>query len=512
MTTSESGKTTLKPDLRSIPVRTLESLDPSMFAIFAVMLTLFSDESGLDAVVAGVLSALGVAVVYILILLATEAIRWWRAELAFEGESLVVTSGILEPKRRTIPFSRIQQSSVSTTAASRPLGLAALECETAGGSDPEKADLSVRYLERAVAEDLQSRLRAAADRNLTPPEPADYRRLFTLRPRELAIHAAGRTHLLSVLGAVGIWLGARYVEPGPVVDLQSAAVSFVEDSLGLAPAVTLLGVALAGWLVGVALAGERMAGFRLSAAEDSFRRRHGLVRTTDAELSRERIQLARVRSTPFHRLLGLAQADVGTAGISDVTVFGLQWPLAPLAERDAAWGLVERAVGVDRSSIELRSLPARARRRYVVRYALAVVALTVATALAGRFVSAARAIPLWSFLPLLALAPLAGHVTWVHRGYAVLDEAVVVRSGFWRRQTHVVPTDTVQNLSVSRSPLQERIGLVSVRLDVASMPFLPGIPIPDVDGSVGTELRGRLLDGDGAITEGVADGTAVEST
>lgn len=245
-----------------------------------------------------------------------------------------------------------------------------------------------------------------------------------------------------------------------------------------------------------------MASF--SAAEDSFRRRHGLVRTTDVELSRERIQLARVRSSPLHRLLGLAQADVGTAGISDVTVFGLQWPLAPLAERDAAWGLVERTVGVDRSAVELRSLPARARRRYVVRYALGVLALAIATALAGQFVSAARVIPLWSFLPLLALAPLAGHVTWVHRGYAVLDEAVVVRSGFWRRRTHVVPIDTVQNLSVSRSPLQERIGLVSVRLDVSSMPFIPGIPIPDVDESVGRRLRSRLLDCDSADATGGA--------
>lgn len=504
MTASESGETALKPDPRSIPIRTIEAIDPSMIAVFAVGITLFSDESGFNAVIAGVLSAVGAAVVYALCLLVLEAIRWWRSELALGADSLVVTSGTFEPKRRTIPLSRIQQSSVSTTAASRLLGLAALECETAGGSDPEEADLSVRYLERAVAEDLQSRIRAAADRDLTPSEPTDYRRLFTLRPRELAIHAAGRIHLLSVLGAVGVWFGARYVEPGPVVDLQSAAVSFVEDSLGLAPAATLLGVAVAGWLVGVTLAGEQMAGFRLSAAADSFRRRHGLVRTTDAELSRERIQLARVRSTPLHRLLGLAQADVGTASISDVTVFGLQWPLAPLAERDAAWGLVERAVGVDRSAVELRSLPARARRRYVVRYALAVVALAVATALAGRFVPAARAIPLWSFLPLLALAPLAGHVTWAHRGYAVLDEAIVVRSGFWRRRTHVVPTDTVQNLSVSRSPLQERIGLVSVRLDVASMSFLPGIPIPDVDESVGRRLRSRLLDGDSADATGRA--------
>ena len=484
--------TRLKPSLRSVPVRALENLDFTMVATLAVVLTVFGDGSGTDALASGLVRLVLILVAFVGFQLLIEGVRWWRYELTLEEESIVVRSGILRPKRRTIPFSRIQQSTVSTTTVGRPLGLAALECETAG--NPDEADVSVRYLERADAEDLQRRIQSAADVDATSAEPPDRRRVFTLRPRELVPYAVARAHPKTVLLAVLAWVGAHYFEPDAMTDLRSTAVAALEDFLPLSPVVVLGLVVLVGWLAGVVLAIEHMARFRLSAGEGSFRRHHGLFRTTDADVSSDRIQLARVRSNPLQRALGLAQADVGTAGISDAAPFGLQWPLAPLARRDVAWELVERAVGVDRSTVRMQSLPTRARRRYVVRYALGVLTLAVGTVIARQFVPAARAIPLALFVLLLALAPLAGHVTWAHRGYALLEDHVVVRRGFWSRRTYVVPTDHVQNLAVSQSPFQRRVGLVSVRLDVASMPFLPGVPIPDVDESVGGRLQDRLLE------------------
>ena len=491
-----SASTSVKPSPRSIPARGIENFDLAMFAMLGVMLTILDGGSisGIDAIVSVVLRLVLIAIVFGLFQLAIEAVRWWHYELTLEEESLVVRSGILRPKRRTIPVSRIQQSTVSTTTVSRMFGLAALECETAG--NPDEADLSIRYLERADADDLQGRIRSVTDVDTTSSEPPERHRVFTLRPRELALYGVARTHPKTIVLAVLAWIGATYFEPDAITNLQTIVISFLEDLLPVSPAVMLGLIALGGWLTGVVLAIERMANFRLSAGEGSFRRRHGLVRTTDADVSSDRIQLARVRSNPLHRALGLAQADVGTAGLSNPSPFGMQWPLAPLAQRDAAWELLERAVGIDRSVVQLQSLPTRARRRYAVRYALGVVALAVGTVIAQQFVPATRAIPLLLFIPLLVLSPLAAHVTWTHRGYALLDDHVVVRRGFWTRRTYVVPTDTIQNLTVSQSPFQRRIDLVSVRLDVASMPFLPGVPLADVDASVGGRLQHRLLEDD----------------
>lgn len=502
-----STNTSLKPDLRSVPVRALENFDFTMFATLAVVLTVLGDGpvSGTNAIISGVLSLVLIAAVFGLFQLSIEGVRWWHYELTVKEESLVVRSGILRPKRRTIPLSRIQQLTVSTTTVSRPFGLAAVECETAG--NPDEADLSVRYLDRADAEDLQQRIRSAVNVDVTSSESPDRRRVFTLRPRELALYGVTRTHPKTVLLAVVAWIGATYFEPDAITDLETIAVDILEEILPLSPAVTLGLVALGGWFTGVVLAIERMANFRLSAGETSFRRQHGLVRTTDADVSIDRIQLARVRSNPLHRTLGLTQADVGTAGLSDPTPFGLQWPLAPLARHDVAWTLVERAIGVDRSAVQLQSLPNRARRRYVVRYALGVVVLAVGTAISQQFVPATRPIPLAMFALLLALAPLAGHMTWSHRGYALLDDYLVVRRGFWTRRTYVVPADTVQNLTVSQSPFQRRVDLVSVRVDVASMPFLPGVPLPDVDESVSRRLRHQLLtdDSDDKATDATSE-------
>ncbi|AHG00875.1 hypothetical protein HALLA_10505 [Halostagnicola larsenii XH-48] len=467
-----------------------------MFATLAVMLTIFDGGSvfGIDAIVSVVLRLVLIAVVFGLFQLAIESVRWWHYELTLEEESLVVRSGILRPKRRTIPVSRIQQSTVSTTTVSRLFGLAALECETAG--NPDEPDLSMRYLERADADDLQRRIGSVTEVDTTSSEPPERHRVFTLRPRELVLYGVTRIHPKTILLAVLAWVGTTYFEADAITDLQTIVITALEDLLPLSPAVMLVLIVLAGWLLGVGLAIERMGNFRLSAGEDSFRRRHGFVRTTDADVSSDRIQLARVRSNPLHRLLGLAQADVGTAGLSEPIPFGLQWPLAPLARRDVAWELLERAIGVDLSTVQLQSLPTRARRRYAVRYALGVVVLAVGTAIAQQFVPATRAIPLPLFVPLLVLSPLAAHVTWSHRGYALLDDHIVVRRGFWTRRTYVVPADTIQNLTVSQSPFQRRIDLVSVRLDVASMPFLPGVPLPDIDASVGGRLQHRLLEDD----------------
>lgn len=478
----------MKLSQRAILARVLEQYDLGLFTMLAVLLTVLSDESGTEAISSGLRSLVLVALFYGFFQLILQIGRWWTYELHLEDESIVVCSGIVRPKRRRIPFDRIQHSAVSTTTVSRLFGLAALECETAG--NPDEADVSVRYLEPEDAEALQQRIRSGAD--AVSSQTSNRSRIFTLGTRALVLYSVARLHLRTVLPAVLTGAAVLYFELESAVGLRSIVVALFSDLLPLSSAVTLGLVAIGGWLVGVVLAVERMAMFRLSAGDASFRRRHGLLRTIDADVSTDRIQVARIRSNPLHRIFGIVQADVGTAGLSGALPFGLQWPLAPLARRDVAWNLVERAAGASQPTFQ--SLPAHARRRYVVRYCLMIIILTIVTAVSQQFVAAIRVIPLWSYSVLFVLAPLAGHVAWTHRGYALLDDAIVVRYGFWTQRIYVVPIDNIQNLTISQSPLQKRVDLVSVRLEIASLPFLPGVPLPDISESVGGHLKRRFLE------------------
>jgi len=102
---------------------------------------------------------------------------------------------------------------------------------------------------------------------------------------------------------------------------------------------------------------------------------------------------------------------------------------------------------------------------------------------------------LW-WLPLLALPAVlpAAHLRWKHRGYDLTDDALVTRSGFWRRSTRVVPYYRIQTVFVNRSPFQRRRTLATVVADTASTASLFGgdARVYDVDDGVAADLRDEL--------------------
>ncbi len=53
-------------------------------------------------------------------------------------------------------------------------------------------------------------------------------------------------------------------------------------------------------------------------------------------------------------------------------------------------------------------------------------------------------------------------------GYYVGEDHLVVRRGFWRRRTTVIPYYRIQTVSTRRSIFQRRLGLASLVIDTAS--------------------------------------------
>ena len=67
----------------------------------------------------------------------------------------------------------------------------------------------------------------------------------------------------------------------------------------------------------------------------------------------------------------------------------------------------------------------------------------------------------------IALAPVAGHYKWLHRGYDVGGEHVLTRNGFWRRSIAVVPAYRVQTVIQTATPFQRWRSLATVAIDTA---------------------------------------------
>ncbi|MFB9823439.1 PH domain-containing protein [Halobaculum roseum] len=307
------------------------------------------------------------------------------------------------------------------------------------------------------------------------------------------------------------------VGPGDVPSLGTGDLL----SLGLLGAVGFL---LVVWVVSAALTFVRYYGFRLERVGDELRYERGLLGRYSGTVPLSKVQTVTVSENAVMRRLGYASLAIETAGYAPGSGGGgggdggaetavpldtrsrvvaladdVRAELGTDAEVEAddggpsgGSGDPDDAFGVD----AVQRPPTRARRRYVARYALAALAATAVAVGIDRLVfDLPGALPL---LPLVgvALAPIAGHLTWANRGHATVDDGFVTRTGVLRRHTRLVPYFRLQTVFVSRTVFQRRRNLASVVGDSASSSGLLGgdAVAYDLDAADADALREELLD------------------
>ena len=382
---------------------------------------------------------------------------------------------------------------MTRSAVQRVLGIAAVNVETAGGSDTEG---SLRYVDAAEADRLQDEVarrkrRLAAGAEASESEEAAEETLFELSSRELLL-----VGLLSFdLRTPGIlFLLASGAGPSmaPMVWVDGG-VSGPLLAVGLI--VLLLVLVLASWLASAAAAVVNYYGFRLTRVGDDLRYERGLFRRYDGTIPAEKVQTLTVEDNPLKRRFGYATLKVETAGYAPGAGGngGQSATAVPLAEADRV-----RALAADIEPFgdpEFARPPRRIRRRYVVRYALAVLGVTGVLFAVDALV---RSLP-W-FVPLVALPFVVaiGHYVWLHRGYWLGSDHVVTRNGFFRRETKVVRYDRIQTVIDSRTIFQRRWNVATVTIDTAGSLSLTGqdaaaVDVGDDDAAgLREELVGRL--------------------
>ncbi|QZP38052.1 PH domain-containing protein [Halobaculum magnesiiphilum] len=310
------------------------------------------------------------------------------------------------------------------------------------------------------------------------------------------------------------------VGPGDVPSLGTGDLL----SLGLLGAVGFL---LVVWVVSAALTFVRYYGFRLERVGDELRYERGLLGRYSGTVPLSKVQTVTVSENAVMRRLGYASLAIETAGYApgsggggggdggaetavpldtrsrvvaladdvraelgtdaDAEVDDLEAPNSPNDPDDP-----DDAFGVD----TVARPPTRARRRYVARYAIAALVATALAVGVDRLVfDLPGALPL---LPLVgvALAPIAGHLTWANRGHTTVGDGFVTRTGVLRRHTRLVPYFRLQTVFVSRTVFQRRRNLASVVGDSASSSgLLGGDAIAyDLDAADADALREELLD------------------
>ena len=437
-----------------------------------------------------------IGAVLLVLFMAVGVFLYWRRFEYRVGESEIrIDSGILSRTHRSVPFDRIQDVDITQGPLARVLGLARVKFETGGSSGEEEGVLQAIRLERAEA--LRTLVRSRRGRHGVAPVEAetasaeqppiyamDLKRLLLAGTFNfsLAVFAA----LFGLTQTYGDALGFDPLErsfwvrmlraAGPVRDFVLAH----QASIAITGLVFLVFVGVATGIIRTTL---REFGFRLDRTGVGLRRRRGLLTRTDVTLPVSRAQAALIASGPVRdrfgwrelRLQSLAK-DEGGKGAHVV---------APLA-RDAD---VARILG----ELGWPPLPQsidwiRVSRAYVATLATAMVPLYVAAAANLVLKPPVGAIIVAALLGVIAVRFLA----WTRTGYAIDEDRILVRTGWWRRRIAVLPANKIQSVDLRESFISRLFGIASLHFGVAGG-GIAGHSIPAIPRGEARKLRDQLL-------------------
>jgi putative membrane protein len=420
-----------------------------------------------------------------------------RFRYAMTADTLDIRSGVISRREREIPYGRIQNVDVSQSIGQRLLDIAAVDIETAGGSQTEG---SLRFVSAAEARRLQRVVQErkrdtdteggepAADPAATPSEATEQAgdELFAIEPSELLLKGA-LSFDPRIIGAV-LFLG-----PGSASVLLQSVSRDGRFALSAVAIAAVGGMVVAAWLLGIVLAVLNYYGFRLTRHDDDLRYERGVLRRYSGSIPLSKLQTLIVTENPLMRAAGYASLSIETAGYAPGQGDGRGSQAAiPIARRERVLAVVDDLAAPGTPTF-VRP-PSRVRWRYAVRYLLA--GLIV---LAVLFVLERTVVPGlgWEWAAVvLVFVPPAAHLKWSHRGYWLGQDCVVTRNGFWRRSTRIVPYYRIQMVIDSRTVVQRRWDLATVTVDTAGGASLlgRGAVAADIDGRDAERLRSTLND------------------
>jgi putative membrane protein len=456
---------------------------PLTIALEAIGLVLFGVTIAFDYSVGGGIDVPQLVIGFVVTLQRT--VGWWFRTFTVTDNAIALDEGILQRRHRVVPFSRIQQVELRQQLTSRLFGITTVHVETAG--DAGSTAITLRSLDVAGAETLREHLLAEQRRVRagTAPGSREHGDLW-----DGSFSAPVRTPLVRLtpaqLTVAGMTGGGAVAGPLLLVVPVGIAVGVnVDGAAGLvlfagAMAVGTLGFVSLG-AVGALLGGW---GYDLQASDDDLHVTQGLLDRRQHTMPRHRLQHVRVLDNPVQRRMGIARVDLfsaATPGARD----GQQTTISiPLVRRDGLGDLLAVCMGSDRwRPPPLTARPAAARRRAIVRRtamsAGLVIPAVVALAPTGLVLA-----------PLVLLGIPWGHLAHVRAGHALDTDVLAVASGAVVHHLELVPVERVQSRRTSSSPLQRRVDLATVRVDVAGARRGRAAPgLRDIAADVATQVR-----------------------
>ena len=479
----------------------------------------------------------------LLVIIAVAVLRYWFFRFRIEEDRIVIRQGILEKTSVDLPFDRIQGINVARRPVDRLLGLVTVSLDTAGSETTEGELPCVR---RELAEDLRTRIGAGSRHTATGRTETGDDSALVVRGADSVHHVPGgprhveRAHtgrragnvllrlgmgdmfriglgrdniLLAMMLIAAAWrrpreLPYRIAETfGFSEDIVRPAIETAEATLARTDALgegtftggivlTALSVVLA---FGVGTAFLRYFGFTLWREGTAYRSRGGLLTQREVVVETAKVQQLTLSQDILLRMLKRFRlrmhpaADADASQHHDVSEV-LEVPLleAPLAQemRESVFGeegdgpiLLPKSGEFRRvSPFYIQALGLRLGALPALAGAVLLMPVTGLTKVWATFAG------MWAAIWILG-GGLTALQRWRRTGYVYGNDGMASRSGFVGRRVDAFLFRKVQSVAVRRSPLEQRQGLATLEVELAS----DTVTVPYIDQGVARRLRDYML-------------------
>lgn len=360
---------------------------------------------------------------------------WWRAMgFRLDDEEVSLRHGVLSRNLRTARYDRIQAVDVVESVIARLFGLAAVRVETAGGGN---SVIEIAYLPKAEADAVRREVLARARRTPDTPDTPDTPAPVQPEP--------GRAIVPEI--PIGRSLAAAALQ-GSSIGGVVAVVAILLSPLSWATLVPVI----FGFVPVIWNQIDRAWRFTARLDDDTLHLSYGLADRRRQSIPLERIHGVRLTQPLLWRATGwwfisVSVAGYGvTAGRNAATTTVL--PVGSRGQADALLAVIAPAPLIDAPTF---TSPDRAR---------------------------------W-------VSP----VDLRQQSVTVREDAVITRQGRLNRRISIIHPSHIQELSLTRGPLQQLVGLCTVRFDLVPGPVrMAGEDLTPEDGhALLNRLRQRSL-------------------
>jgi putative membrane protein len=434
-------------------------------------------------------------------------VRYRTFSYTFGDGELVIRSGLFFKNERHVPYSRIQNLDAVQNAMHRLFGVVDVRVDTGSGAE---VDATLSVVSWPAYEEMRRRVleeRSVPRGTDVAEEPAD-RTILALRPRDLAVLGLIESRAAVLVGTVvgllwetglleravsrfGIDVAGKGVLRRLLISIfRDGTLPFGDIPKAIAAIVALLIVLR---IFSVIWAIVRLHGFRLTLAGPDLRTEYGLLTRVSATVPLHRIQTLTVRRGLVLRWFGRASVKAETAGGQATGDAAGQASrgresLAPIIGEPDLPALL-RIVLPDLNLGDPAwqgPAPGALRRELTARLVLALIG-----ALLSAFVLGWWAVAVLAFFS--GWGWLSARIYVAHVGWAVIDGAVLFRTGWIWRDLTIARFSKVQAVSMTQSPFDRRHRMASVQVDTAGAgDALQRVDIPYLPVEKATELYGRL--------------------